>query len=125
MRRGALLLETMLAMALFVATAGYTLLVMRDSFVSAQRAQRRAVAMDLAGSRLAAIEAGILPMDSQEGASPEVSEDALMQVEVTVSQSSLEGLAFVEVRVLDMSENSSGDLTILARLGSLLPEVSP
>ena len=60
MRRGALLLETLLALALFVGAAGYTLVVLRDAIASTDRLERRAEALDLAGSRLAAIEAGIV-----------------------------------------------------------------
>ena len=124
MRRGALLLETLLAMALFVAAAGYTLVVLRDAIASADRLERRSEALALAGSRLAAIEAGIISMTSEEGLEEEVARETGMQVEVSVSRSTIEGLSLVEVRVLDLSGDDTGEPPTLARLASLLPEGS-
>ena len=122
MRRGALLLETLLALALFVGAAGYTLVVLRDAIASTDRLERRAEALDLAGSRLAAIEAGIVSINAQEDIAEEVLEETQMQVEVSVSRSAINGLSRVEVRVLDLREEMTGEPTILARLATLLPE---
>ena len=122
MRRGALLLETLLALALFVGAAGYTLVVLRDAIASTDRLERRAEALDLAGSRLAAIEAGIVSINAQEDIAEEVLEETQMQVEVSVSRSAINGLSRVEVRVLDLREEMAGEPTILARLATLLPE---
>ncbi len=124
MRRGALLLETLLALALFVAAGGYTLLVMRDGIASAQQMERKSRAIDLAASRLAAIEAEIVPASSQEDANDEPSEDSEMRIEVSVSVSSYVGLSLVEVRVFDQLEDSADEPTVLAHLASLVPTES-
>ena len=124
MRRGALLLETLLALALFVAAGGYTLLVMRDGISSTLRSQRQVAAIDLAASRLAAIEAGLVSMSSQEDLGEELSEDNLMRVEVTLSSSAWEGLTLVEVRVLDASDETTDEPIVLAQVASLVPRES-
>jgi len=55
-RRGALLLEMLLALALFVAASAFTLSVARSSISSAERARGAAEAMDLAVTLLNQLE---------------------------------------------------------------------
>ena len=59
-RRGGLLLETLIAIAIFVGIATFALGAVRDSVVAAERARLRIVAVDLASSRIAEIEAGLV-----------------------------------------------------------------
>ena len=67
MRRGALLLETLLALAIFTTAAGFTIMAIRDGSASAERATLKSRAVDMAASHLASIEAGIIPLVSGPG----------------------------------------------------------
>ena len=124
MRRGGLLLETLIALAVFTAAAGYTLLAIRDGTVAVDRAARKVVAIELAASRLAEIEAGITSIGDGEDAGMEGLErsDGL-EIEIATAPSAYEGLTLVEVLVYDtLSEDQQSDLDLpLARLSTLLP----
>ena len=56
-RRGGLLLETLIAIAIFVGVATFALGAVRDGILAAERAKLRIAAVDLASSRIAAVEA--------------------------------------------------------------------
>lgn len=59
-RAGGILLELLLAIAIFAAAATFTLGAMRDALDGVRRAELRARAIDLAATRLAEIDAGLL-----------------------------------------------------------------
>jgi type II secretory pathway pseudopilin PulG len=63
-RRGGLLLEVVIALALLVMVGLFALGGARDGLAATERAERRAAAVDLAASRLAEIEAGIVSIDA-------------------------------------------------------------
>lgn len=110
MRRGAILLEMMLALALFVGAAGYTMMALQDGMASSDLVARHVRALDQASSTMAALEAGIDSVD------PETEGEAEFQVEVERSPSQHAGLTRVEVRVLDPESEQE-----LASLVCLLP----
>ncbi|MEY3027357.1 MAG: hypothetical protein RLZZ238_2254 [Planctomycetota bacterium] len=59
-RRGGLLLELLLSIALFVAAASFALSALRSALDGIGRAEMRARAFDLASSRLAELDAGLV-----------------------------------------------------------------
>ncbi len=66
-RRGAILLEVMLAIGLFVGAAAFCLGVSRSLFASLERADHRRLAIDLARSKLAELEAGLITVQDLRG----------------------------------------------------------
>ncbi len=65
--RGAILLEVMLAIGLFVGAAAFCLGVTRSLFSSLERTDRRRLAIDLARSKLAELEAGLITVQELRG----------------------------------------------------------
>lgn len=61
-RAGGILLELLIAIAMFAAAATLTLGAMRDALDGVRRAELRARAMDLAATRLAEVDAGLIPI---------------------------------------------------------------
>ncbi len=66
-RRGAILLEVMLAIGLFVGAAAFCLGVSRSMFAALERADHRRLAIDLARSKLAELEAGLITVQDLRG----------------------------------------------------------
>lgn len=66
-RRGGILLETLVALAVFVATASFVLAASRQALTSARVAALESRATDVARSALAAIEAGLVPRSALDG----------------------------------------------------------
>lgn len=118
-RRGTILLEVLLAIAVFAFAGIVVLGVLQETVASAGRADRRAIAMDLARSRLAEIEAGLAPGEADEagagvsvgggagrGAGSGVSLDAPspfdgLRVEERLEPSDFDGLQLAVVEVWD------------------------
>jgi len=75
-RRGGILLEILLAIALFVGGAVLVLGAMRSAVDGARRADLRARAMDLAQSRIAELDAGLIAVGDLDGGGLEESGDA-------------------------------------------------
>ncbi len=61
-RRGAILLETVIALALFIGAASFTIGALRNTLNGLDRAEREAIALDLARSKLAELEAGLIEL---------------------------------------------------------------
>jgi hypothetical protein len=132
-RRGGLLLEVVIALALLVMVGLFALGGARDGLAAADRAARRAAAVDLAASRMAEIEAGIVSLDAV-GDLQDASldgeaigfEDELPRwpfaVEVKTSPSGFEGLVRVEVVV--RLDDEVEDPIELARLVTLVDDRS-
>ncbi len=86
-RRGGVLLELLLAIALFAAAASFTLSSLRAALDSVARAERRARAYDAAASRMAELDAGLIAVGDL-GDDLEVDADLLVSVEVEPSPAS-------------------------------------
>ncbi len=124
MRRGGVLLETMLAMALFTAAAGFTFMALRDGSDSVSRVHRKTRALDIASSHLAGIESGEINVD-QAGENQE-NEEGIFRIEVEISPSSFADLTLVKVAVYEIGTSGSNEEYPLAELATLLPrEVTP
>lgn len=123
MRRGALLLETLLALAVFTAAAGFTIMAIRDGSTSAERASLRSQAVDMAASHLASIEAGITPLISGPVEGEEFAEEeSELWMEVVTTPTAFPGLTQVEILVFFNDGNEmADDASPLARVVSLLP----
>ncbi len=65
--RGAILLEVMLAIGLFVGAAAFCLGVTKRLFWALERADHRRLAIDLARSKLAELEAGLITVQDLRG----------------------------------------------------------
>lgn len=106
-RRGGVLLELLLAIALFAAAASFTLSSLRGALDSVARAERRARAYDAAASRLAELDAGLVAVGDL-GDDLEVDADFLVSVEVEPSPGSdlVRARAVVRDRSLSADEPS-------------------
>ena len=102
-RRGGLLLETLLALGLFVATGSLVLRVMTDCTRAVRRAEGLAGAVDCARSIMAEFDAGLRPIgDLGEGDLGELPPPwDVFRVEARGRRSDFEGLVLAEVGVYD------------------------
>ena len=120
--RGAMLLEVMLAVGLFVGSAAFCLGVTRSLFDSLQRADRRHLAVDLARSKLAELEAGLVTVQELRGewsgAVGSRSRDDLetmapgsvWKIDVTTSLSEYGGgLSLIELTVREFYQDTGAD----------------
>ena len=129
-RRGGLLLETLIAIAIFVGVATFALGAVRDGILAAERAKLRIAAVDLASSRIAAVEAGLIsPYGSDDDPDIEAEEfDELpspFRIEMEAEPSGFAGLVRVVVSVFEIdatSSSSARDERQLARLVALVPD---
>lgn len=67
MRRGAVMLEVLLSVALFVGAAAFCLGATRSMMTALDRADRRHRALDIARSKLAELEAGLIALQDLRG----------------------------------------------------------
>lgn len=106
-RRGSILLEVLLAIAVFAFAGVVVLGAMQETVAAGARAARRALAMDMARSRMAELEAGVgdLPEDASTwgGTDTAGTEDPRrgLRVEVTLERSEIAGLDLAIVEVWD------------------------
>ena len=113
--RGAILLEVMLALGLFVVSAAFCLGVTRSLFAALDRADRRQLAVDLARSRLAELEAGMVNLQELRGEwaggvgshPDDVDIEATApatswEIEVTTSPGEYRGLSLIELTVTEV-----------------------
>lgn len=130
--RGGVLLETMVAMALMVMVGLLALGIARDASKATERADRRAAAVELAASRIAEIEAGLVELDAVGDLDEMEFEEDLegidaprwrFAVEVETAPSGFDGLVRVEVVVREDDEDA-GALGELARLVTLVEDDS-
>lgn len=98
---GGVLLELLLSIGLFAVAAAFTLSAMRTAVDSIGRAERRARAFDLAASRLAELDAGLVAAGDLGEASDPV--DGLI-VSVEIVPDATGGLARARATVREASE---------------------
>jgi type II secretory pathway component PulJ len=92
-RRGSVLLEILLAIAIFAGAAVFTLMALRNALAGTQRASLRMRAVDLAASRMAELELG-LEVDAEAEPDPDG-----LQVTVETEVAAFPGLSLATVRV--------------------------
>jgi type II secretory pathway component PulJ len=97
-RRGSILLETLLAIVLFVAAAIFTLASLRSALDATQRSALKNRAADAARSAIASLEAGLLTDSELARGRSEQRDDGLV-VDVRTSRGSMPELTLVEVIV--------------------------
>jgi Tfp pilus assembly protein PilV len=123
-KRGAILLETLIALALFVAAASMALGATRNVFNAVDHARRRLEAVDLARSKLAELEAGHITLGDLRGefdaASSQIgSQRRSTRVDATGSaqrwvmdvktrRTEFTGLSLVELTVREFAGSGSG-----------------
>jgi type II secretory pathway pseudopilin PulG len=117
-RRGAVLLELMVSVAIF-AVAGLTILAtVRQGMNAVERARVLERGADLARTAMSELEAGLIAPESLSGP---VDEDGLWELDVTVDPSEFEGLRVVTVAALQVRATGEPrtvfELTQLVRLG--------
>lgn len=94
-RRGSVLLEILLSIALFAGAAVFTLMALRNALAGTQRASVRMRAVDLAASRMAELERGLeAEADDEVGADPDG-----LRISVETEPSAFPGLVLATVRV--------------------------
>ncbi|MHC4082971.1 MAG: type IV pilus modification PilV family protein [Planctomycetota bacterium] len=121
-RRGAMLLEVMLSVVLFVGAASFCLAATRSLFGTLERIDRRQRAIDLARSKLAELEAGQVTLGELRGewsgavGSRLEDEDLeieprgpVWEIDVETSQSEFRGLTLVELTVSEITEEAGPD----------------
>lgn len=133
-RRGALLLEILIALSLFV-TAGSIILASTTSMTaSLARSRDRQIAADLAVSKMAALEAGLTTAEQLNDSVVDVSlfsdegaidlgaemQQARWRIIVETEPSRFTPLTNVTIRILDARSGSVGNETELAVLHQLI-----
>ncbi|HMN96410.1 MAG TPA: hypothetical protein PKC43_11125 [Phycisphaerales bacterium] len=112
-RRGGVLLETLVAVAIFVAAAGLLLRLSTDALSALDRAERRSAAVDLARSALARLESGAINLadlragrvDAERSGRDEPAGDAArFRVSVATRRSPHPGLTVVEIEIRDRAD---------------------
>ena len=83
-RSGSVMLELLISIALFVGAAGFTLSAMRSALDGARRAELRARAVDLAETRLAQLDAGLISTGELGEGSAGTNADALEEQDLEV-----------------------------------------
>jgi hypothetical protein len=111
--RGGVLLELLLAIALFVMAASFTLSSLRSALDSMRRADLRARAYDAAASRLAELDAGLLAVGDLGDELP-VGGDLGVTVEIEPSPGSALMRARAVVRT--RTEGEEADSVVVAEL---------
>ena len=111
--RGGILLELLLAIALFATAASFTLSAMRNALDSIRRAELRARAFDLAASRLAELDAGLVSVGDL-GNDKGAADTGDLSVEVEVVPSPTSSLARARATVRDRSGGKDAEATIVA-----------
>ncbi len=113
--RGGILFEVMLALALFVGAAAFTLAAVRSVARTLERSRLEQEAVDLARSKLAELEAGVTTLAGLRGESDNVAaEDAnasdvdeaaappRWRIDVSVGRSEFTDLSLVELTVIEI-----------------------
>ena len=104
-------MELVVALAIFASTAMLTLSVLNNSYASLERARNEQLAVDLARSKLAELEAGLLSIGDLQDVviervgsidlyeSMSLDEESNWLIDVQTGPSEFAGLALVEIRV--------------------------
>ena len=122
-RHGAILLETVIALALFIGAAAFTTMALSQTLAGLDRAEREARALDLARSVMAQLQAGLLDLaevrDGEDAFDavgsvefadhPEQEEHwiAGWTLEITTERSEFTGLSLVTVEVREAEDEST------------------
>ncbi len=120
-RRGALLLEVMLSIALFVAAASFCLVATRSLFSALDRAERRQFVIDLARSKMTELDAGLISIQSlrgewsgavgsrprEESLEDEPGNARRLEIDVTTSRTEFQGLSLIELTVTEIPDDGS------------------
>jgi hypothetical protein len=130
--RGGILLEALLALALFSGAALLTLGAARSAFTGLSRAERQHLAADIAASRLAELEAGLINLADLRGAELQTIgsielDDAFADrwiVEARTQRSEHRGLTLVELTVREAG-NAPDAVSITLRRLLTLREIDP
>lgn len=123
-RAGGILLETMIAVAVFTAAAALLLRTSTQAIADLDLAEQRSMAIDLARSAIARLEAGAVNLaDLRAGrVTPEdegsALEESLFRVQVATRRSAFPGLTVVEVSV--HGRDAAADAAPLAILRQLV-----
>ncbi len=110
-RRGGILLELLLAIAMFAGAATFTMSALRSALDGVRRAELRARACDLAASKLAQLDAGLVSASELSGSSSASNESSStpsagaddLSVEVVLLPSASVSLARARATVYDNS----------------------
>lgn len=112
-RRGGVLLEVMLALALFVTAGSLVLSIFADGSRAVARAESLGHAVDAARSVLAEVEAGIRSAGDLRGPIEDLPPPwTELRVEASSQRSDFPGLVEVEVRVFDRERADSPRFTL-------------
>ncbi len=121
-RRGVLLLEVLLSIALFAGASAFALGAARSVFDALDRTKRQQEALDIARSKMAELEAGFITVRDLRSQwtgeigsyEPDLDFDApgsgfRWTIEVETSPSELGGLNLVELTVTELTDQTSDD----------------
>jgi len=116
-RTGGILLEVLLAIGIFAATAAMTLQATRDALAAVERQERLAEASDLAASAMARLEAGLINIADLRGgrfSEEDERQDERYRVELNTRRTSHTGLTLVRLTI--RAEDAAFDAPPLVEL---------
>ena len=106
MRRGGILLEVLVSLALFVGAAAFALGATRSVLSSIDRARREAMAIDLARAKMAELEAGLITLSDLREASSGV--DAVGSFDEFMGEETYDRPSATPGWIIDVSSERSG-----------------
>lgn len=121
-RRGAVLLETMLALGIFVAAGSLVLSIVADCTRAVARAERLGNAVDCARSLMAELEAGLRPIGDLAGGGIDQPEPPweIFRIEARTVRSDFEGLVLAEISIFE-ADSVDAEPSALFSLRQLIP----
>jgi type IV secretory pathway TrbL component len=135
--RGGILFEVLLSVALFVGAAAFALGCVKSVFSALQRARREQEAVDLARSKMAELEAGLITLADLRGqpidAVGSMSSSAMSAggsigahprwiADIKTHRSEFTGLSLVELTVRESDQSGGGDSEVMSfTLRQLMP----
>lgn len=135
-RRAAVLLEALLAIALFVGAAAFTLAATRSALQAVDRHRRSLEAVDLARSKMAELEAGLIALEdlrggdddgvgstSRSGPPRDAGETPRWRTSVKTQRSEFTGLTLVQLTVAETDDHplDEGRAPVSFTLRQLVP----
>lgn len=120
-RRAGVLFEVMLAVALFGGAAAFTLGAVRSALTALEQVRVHQQAVDLAKSRMAELEAGLISLaDVRDGVQAESTSDAQWTYDLNTSRSPFTNLTLIELTVRQSLEQGDDGTPVSCTLRQLI-----
>lgn len=108
-RRGGVLFEILLSLGIFAGAASFTLAAISSVFTSLDSTRKHQQAVDLARTKMAQLEAGLISMSELRGAIDDDDGHGAWIIDASVQRSEFTGLSLVELTMTENVADIRGD----------------